>query len=179
MPSPSSPGAGGLQPRPVNAAVNRAVQVGVQPGINLGVVRARQVIIAGPGEALLVYSPAAGFGNLETSVAADDFTDQYGNAGLAGTVSYEDNGTFFSAVAIDGGNLTWYEAATAAGPWNEEASIGFGFVSGQGGFLVIGGLELQLSLNGGSGVIPQAGGSSITTVAGVVAALEAMGLLTP
>lgn len=178
MPSASRPGAGGLQPRPVNVPVSAPVGVGVQPGTS-AIVVARKVIIIGSGGELLVYTPAAAFGNLAYSIADAPFTDQYGNAGLGGATSYENNGTFYSAESIDGGNTTWYQAATAAGPWNVEASIGFGFVSGQGGFLIIGGLELQLSLNGGSGVIPQAGGSGITTVAQVVAALEAMGLLTP
>jgi hypothetical protein len=179
MPS-SSAGGGGIPPRPLNQPATRALEVGVQAGTSLGVVRARQVIITGDGGELLVYSPAAGFGNLIASIAGDDFTDPYGNAGFEGLASYTDNaGVFRSAEVINGGVTTWYEADTAAGPWNSQASIGFGFTSGQGGFLVIGGLELQLALGGGNGVIPQAGGSGITTVAGVVAALEAMGLLTP
>lgn len=180
MPSPGNPpGSGGLPPRPVNVPTTRALQVGVQAGTSLPVVRARQVIIIGTAGELLVYSPAAAAGNLIASVAAADFTDPYGNAGLAGVASYADNGTFVSASVMFGGTINWYQAGTAAGPWNIEAGIGFGFVSGQGGFLTLQGLELQSTLGAASGVIPQAGGSSITTVAGVVAVLEAMGLLAP
>jgi hypothetical protein len=152
--------------------------VGVQPGAS-GVVRARQVIIVGTGGELLVYSPAAGPNTLIASIAGADFTDSYQNAGFQGIASYNNNGAFFSATVLNGGSANWYEAPTEAGPWNLEAGIGFGFVSGTGGFLTIGSTAGQLQLGFNGGVIPQTGASGITTLAQLVAALEAAGILEP
>jgi len=173
---PSSSGQGGQAPPSMGAPRGPVLGVGVQPGAS-GVVRARQVIIVGAGGELLVYSPAAAANQLIASIAGADFTDAYGNAGFQGIASYNNNGTFYSATVMNGGDIAWYQASAEAGPWNLEADIGFGFVSGTGGFLTIGSTAGQLQLGFDGGVIPQPTPSA--TVAAVIAALQACGIFFP
>lgn len=63
----------------------------VAPGGRAGILRARKVIIVGPGGELFVYSPTAGAGNLIYSIAAQSGTDPYGNQFLQGATSYHES----------------------------------------------------------------------------------------
>lgn len=85
---------------------------------------ANQVIIEGPGDSLLVYSGTPAFGNLIASISPNNFTDAEGNAVLQGITSY-----FVSlsvlAVNLLGDDITWFGAATAAGPYGSEETIDF------------------------------------------------------
>lgn len=78
------PGSGGLIQPPVNAPAGQATPVGVQPGTQQAVVRARQVIISGPQGAitgLFVYAigttPAAG--NQPIAAVTNQPDDPFGN----------------------------------------------------------------------------------------------------
>ena len=100
---------------------------------------ATEGVIEGPtivGSDAFFYDPSPGFGNLAQSITAADGTDQYGNAYIAGTSTYADNGSFWSAVVIADGVVTWYEASGPGGPWTSEAGIGFSWNSSTGGGLI-------------------------------------------
>lgn len=100
------------------------------------VLRAGNTIINPAG--IFSYEPSPGFGNLvSSSGAVTAGTDQYGNAYLDGQVTYSSNaGLFWSALQNSGATMTWYEAASSAGPWTSESAIGFSFNNITGGGLV-------------------------------------------
>lgn len=74
-------------------------------------------------------------GGLTQSVTEASGTDAYGNAYIAGTATYANNGSFWSAVVVDSGVVTWYMATGPGGPWTSEAGIGFNFNALTGGGL--------------------------------------------
>jgi hypothetical protein len=78
--------------RPQNAPPGVSPGVGVQPGSSSNIIRARIVILSGPGDGLFGYSPAPGFGTLVVSVTAVGGVDQYGNAYGAGFNLYGPGG---------------------------------------------------------------------------------------
>lgn len=172
MPLPDgSGGLGGLPPRPANVP-GALAGASVTPGVSLGQVLARRVVVEGINGAVLVYSSAPPvLGNLIASVSSGGFKDTAGNLILQGNASYQQAlpGLFF-ANAIVGGDLIWYTSASAAGPWTLTAQ----FTVNTAGSMIV-----NLVKGTVAGAWPQAGGAGITTVAQVVAALEAMGLLTP
>ena len=107
------PGLGGQQPPPQNSAPSGQLTPGVTPGVS-GQVVASRVIIIGTGGELLVYSPAAGAGNLIASVAGSAGTDQYGNAEQVAITSYVTGNTGgYSQLA---GGAVNVNAAGAASP---------------------------------------------------------------
>jgi hypothetical protein len=170
MPLPDgSGGLGGLPPRPANVP-GALAGASVTPGVSLGQVLARRVVVEGINGAVLVYATAPPvLGNLIASVSSGGFKDAVGNLVLQGNVSYEQAlSNLFFANAIVGGDLAWYKATSASGPWTLTAQLSVN---------TAGSVLLQTGTS--SGAWPQAGGAGITTVAQVVAALEAMGLLTP
>jgi hypothetical protein len=82
------------------------------------------VIQAGGGfTGLFEYSPTPGFGNLVYSVAPQTGTDPYGNAYRAGGTSYTQSGGTFFACSVQGAQITFYSAATAAGPWSIDSGL--------------------------------------------------------
>ena len=84
------------------------------------------IISAGGGfTGLFVYSPIPGAGNLIASVAAESGTDPYGNAYLAGFVSYAPGPPALAAV-LNAAAVQWYTAASAAGPYSAGALVGSG-----------------------------------------------------
>jgi len=85
-------------------------------------------------------SPAAG--NLILSVTNGTGTDAKGNAYLEGTTSYTNNGSFYSAVNLNGGVAAWYVSTSApyyGGPWVSAGGIGVGYSSGPTYTMVISG----------------------------------------
>jgi hypothetical protein len=76
----TQPGLGGQQAPPYNAPAGQPTQVGTQPGVTGGVVRARQVIISGSADGVFVYEGSPGAGTLVGSWAAAPGSDPYGNA---------------------------------------------------------------------------------------------------
>lgn len=120
MPSPS--GAGGLVAAG-NAPRPPVVTPGVQPG-SQGQVVASRVLIIGTGGELLIYSPTAAAGNLIGSDAAQPGVDGFMNAFLAGRSSYTQIMTgVYRAVSLVGGGVSFYSAASFAGPWTTTGSI--------------------------------------------------------
>lgn len=92
-----------------------------QPGVAAGnpsTIRARQVIIVGPSQQLLVYTPTAAAGNLVESIASAAFVDQFGNHGLPGNASYA--ATFATTAAA--GFVAFYSGSLAAG-WTLQSSV--------------------------------------------------------
>lgn len=74
------------------------------------------------------YSGTPAAGNLVASVSRTQGTDAHGNAYLTGIVSYGPDtfsGTGFIATQIWQGDISWYHAATEAGPWTAEAIAGW------------------------------------------------------
>lgn len=100
-------------------------------------IQATAGLIEGPeivGSDAFFYSSKT-LGGLVQSITGADGTDAYGNAYIAGTATYANNGTFWSAVVVDNGVVTWYKATSEAGPWTSEAGIGFSWNSLTGGGL--------------------------------------------
>lgn len=87
------------------------------------------IVTAGPGfQGVFGYDPGPGPGNLVFSDTSHGGTDPYGNAFLGGQANYFNAGAGYVAVNINSGTITFYSAATEAGPWAAGASIS-GFAS--------------------------------------------------
>src|SRR5271154_1661171 len=88
---------------------------------------ANQVILTGPGESLLAYSPSEGPNNLVASIANGSFVDKFGNQVLDGVVGYGFlGGSNYTATAIGGGVVQFWSSSTGeAGPWTVGADISF------------------------------------------------------
>lgn len=134
---------------------------------------ATEGVIEGPvliGSDAFFYSPSPAFGNLTQSITEADGTDAFGNAWIAGTATYANNGTFWSAVVVAGGVVNWYKASGPGGPWSAQAGIGFTFNGITGG-----GLSLTAPAGiSGSFAIPQP--SPAATSAAIISALFAAGI---
>lgn len=106
------------------------------------------IVTSGGGfSGFFLYSPATGSGNLFASIAAHDGTDAFGNAYLAGIVSYTNiSGTFY-AFQITSLSITVRSAATAAGPYSLFIGL-FQFVPGNGWEFSGTGVD-TLTINGG------------------------------
>jgi len=170
MPLPDgSAGSGRLPPRPANVP-GALAGASVTPGISLGQVIARRVVVEGINGAVLVYASAPPvLGNLIASVSSGGFKDAAGNLVLHGNVSYEQALTnLFLASAIVGADVAWYKATSASGPWTLTAQLSVNTLG-----------DVLLQTGTSSGIWPQVGGAGITTVAQVVTVLESLGLLTP
>lgn len=110
---------------------DRPDQGGVAPGAGGQIVRARRVIVSGPGGGIFIYSGRPALGNLIGSDTAASGTDQYGNAYLAGRVGYSVAGSIRTAIQIGAqpstqGAITFYTATSPAGPWTFQGLIGCG-----------------------------------------------------
>lgn len=120
------PGAGGQPPRRPDQWYQGSQPVPVAPGSS-SVVRARQVIISGPGESLLVYDGPPALGSLILAVVAQaGLVDSFGNdAPNPGLTSFFNAGVSgFVALNINGGALSWSTAASEGGPWTVAGEIG-------------------------------------------------------
>lgn len=89
----TTPGLGGLNPKPVNAPQGAVPASGVQPGQSTAVVVANKVIVFGPGDGVFVYSGTPAFGNPPIFWAAGGPADPYGNP-LPSTTGVNGTGTF-------------------------------------------------------------------------------------
>jgi hypothetical protein len=87
------------------------------PG-SAAVVRARTVYVSGVNGGVFVYNPGRGPGSLITSVVGANGTDGVGNATLQGTTSYQTAGSEVFALNLNGFALSWWSAATEAGPYS-------------------------------------------------------------
>lgn len=87
-----------------------------------GVIRARQVIVIGTNGGVFVYSGPPALNNLVASISAAGGTDNKGNKYLSGIVSYV-FGPPAGALQMEGEQLTFWTAATEAGPWNPLGTI--------------------------------------------------------
>lgn len=68
-------------------------------------------------------SPPA-IGNLIASITTVNGTDTPGNATLAGVASYTDSGGIFYATALQSGQINFFTATAATGPWTTFGDIG-------------------------------------------------------
>lgn len=88
-----------------------------------------RVIIAGANGQELVYDQAPPvFGHLIASILGANFTDPYGNLGLAGITGYGNIGTpsiHFLAVQIINNGIYISTSVTEAGPWTQIARVVF------------------------------------------------------
>lgn len=85
---------------------------------------------------LFFYSGTPALGNLIESFTNSPGTDAQGNAYLQGSTSYL-NAANFTASNLNGAILTFWESATAAGPYTNYADIGFAFNGITGGSLLL------------------------------------------
>lgn len=114
------PGAGGQVPPRPDQQYQAGQAVPVAPGTS-NVLRARQVIVAGPGEGVFTYSPSAGAGNLiSTAGIATAGTDRFGNIYLAGNSSYGSG----IASSVTAGGITFYTGSLSGG-WTFQATISY------------------------------------------------------
>jgi hypothetical protein len=111
-------GRGGMPPRRIDQGTREPIGVVIGPGAR-NVIRARQVIISGPGSGLFVYSGTPATGNLNTSITAVAGTDPFGNAYLAGdTIYWQAGGKFYAlGLATNFPGLVGYVSSSAAGPY--------------------------------------------------------------
>ena len=107
--------------RPDQLANANRTRSGVGPAPSTNIVVARRVIIVGPDDGLFVYNGVPPAGPLIVSVASVAGTDIYGNAYLAGVMSYGTVGPVFQASRLSGGGLDFLTATSAAGPYALEA----------------------------------------------------------
>jgi hypothetical protein len=138
------PGAGGQVPPRPDQGYAGASQAVVSPGSGAGIVRARQVIVAGPGEGVFSYSSSPpAFGTLiSTAGIATAGTDPYSNAYLAGTTTYLPGATYF-ATSLNGGFVSFYTAPGAGGPWTLQGQI----LISAGGTLILNFTNLSGAVN--------------------------------
>lgn len=96
-----------------------------------GVVRARQVIVSGPGEGMFSYSPTVGAGNLVASTGiAVAGTDPYGNAYLIGDTTYfQVSSSQWLALSDVGAGLSAFFATSEAGPWSGFGTFAPGYLN--------------------------------------------------
>lgn len=74
-------------------------------------------------EGTFTYSGTPAFGNLVTSSTGSAGTDLFGNAYLLGLTTYSNIGGVFYAEALQGQQLAWLNATSAAGPYTALSSI--------------------------------------------------------
>lgn len=117
------PGAGGQVPPRPDQGYTGSQSAAIAPGTS-NIVRARLVIVSGPNAGVYAYSTSPpAFGSLISSDGiAVAGTDPYGNATLQGNSSYQ-SGATYSAVNMNGGQLRYYTAPGAGGPWTLIGSL--------------------------------------------------------
>jgi hypothetical protein len=89
---------------------------------------------------LFFYSGNPATGNLIESItdaAGNDGLPAGGNAFLQGNTSYLFAAGVFTAVNMNGGVISWYESASASGPWTLFSAIGFAWNNVTGGSLLL------------------------------------------
>jgi hypothetical protein len=83
------------------------------------------------------YSGTPALGNLVESFTNGTGTDAKGNAYLQGSTSYLSASGIFTASNLNGGVLSYWESATAGGPYTQFADIGFAWNNVTGGSLLL------------------------------------------
>lgn len=112
----------------------------VAPGGAAGIFRGKLVIVSAGNvfSGVFVYNPSPGLGNLKESTSSVNGTDPYGNAYLAGFVTYSNPnipGITWMAIQYTVAGMQAYSATSAAGPWSSNDSNGNlmpGFAIGEG-----------------------------------------------
>lgn len=114
------------------------------------------VIAGGAGSGLFVYSPSPGANTLVASIAQAAGTDPYGNAYLAGMVTYN-LGSPWSATVVDGQGLTYYinSVLGESGSWTNSGQLHFRTASS----------PQLITPSGFTGVIPATASDSTTFTA--------------
>jgi hypothetical protein len=156
-----APGAGGRvpggnPPRRPDQLLQPISRAGVGPAPQQSVITARRVILTGPGEALFAYNGTPGANNLAASILPQQAPalDPTGhNLALGGVSEYvfDAVNSTYDSVSMNGETLSFFSAATEAGPWTLQAQVtGFGNN-------VLG----QLSLTPGSGNFASISGKAV------------------
>lgn len=103
---------------------------------------------------MFFYSGTPAAGNLSFSITpAATNNDSFGNVvPNTGATAYTFGSGFWSALNMGSGVLTWFKSTTQAGPWINEAGIGFSWNNLTGGGLIF---SAPAGI-GGSFTIPQA-----------------------
>jgi hypothetical protein len=84
--------------------------------IDAVILHAGNTIINPSGQ--FIYTPSPGAGNLWASITtAATSADDFGNATVAGVAQYAQIGGTWFAVALEGALVTWFSAASQAGPY--------------------------------------------------------------
>lgn len=144
------------------------------------IIRARKIIVTGPGGGMFVYLGRPALGNLiETAGIAVRGTDIPGNAYLAGDTTYQKiSASQWQAANQNGQSVTFYYATSPAGPWNPIGTIAAAYLNfpAQAGPLIE--LSVGLALPGLTFLVPS-GDTSGTTDTGninvLISALPATG----
>lgn len=110
-----------------------------------GTVTASRFIGNGNGQEIVIYRGTPAAGNVLCSMISSQVSDIYGNALLADLAVYGNGGSPFQACRITEQGVSYYTAASQAGPWNVTASANWDTVTSR---LVIGG-GFPLALTGG------------------------------
>lgn len=114
--------AGGVPPRRVDQYAAADASVMLPPAQPQVIPR---LIVAGGGTfvGVFIYFPTQAAGNLIVSESPAQGTDPKGNVFLAGITNYFNTGAGYLAVNTYQGKITFYTAATEAGPWTARSSM--------------------------------------------------------
>jgi hypothetical protein len=90
-----------------------------------GTITAGHFIGTGSGLEVVIYSGPPAAGNLLASMVSSQTTDSFGNAILEGFAVYGQGGGTLTAARIQETGISYYTAATQAGPWTIQASVDY------------------------------------------------------
>jgi hypothetical protein len=149
----------------------------VPPGSSTGIVRAREVIVSGSNGGVFVYSGKPAAGNMIASITGSAGTDSYGNSYYAGLSSYSTLGGFPSAININGGGISFYQATSSIPPYDYNVLVGGLGQNATPQFQLVAYQSFQLESPGvNNTTLPQP--PPAATPAAIIAALQAAGIFT-
>ncbi len=90
-----------------------------------GTITAGHFIGTGTGLEVVIYSGIPAAGNLLASMVSSQTVDTFGNSILEGLAVYGHVGNPLTAARIQETGISYYTAATQAGPWTVQASINY------------------------------------------------------
>ena len=152
---------GGVPPMRPDQANQPTSRAGSGPAPQPSTITARRVIIAGPGNLVLAYTPTVAAGNLVASISATSTTDSAGNTVFAGVTAYGPGGLGVVAMSLVGGALIGRTAVTEAGPWTLLGSLATSSAAGFGWSMSTGLIATALELLnlGSTPAAPATGGA--------------------
>jgi hypothetical protein len=120
----AGPGLGGMNPAPQDAPPPGGLGLGVQPGVNNGIVIANVVIVFGPDAGVFIYATGTtpGPGNPPVLWMTDNTTDPYGNTLIPG-IGSSTGGTFPRQMIMNEANLEATPGGLLAGSFANLAAF--------------------------------------------------------